>query len=403
MKPCILYIVPATYEALITKGVDHMIFERDEGGFFGKVITVHPFCPKTQTITLNKCHQVIEVGFDLVPGAMHWRFLLYLQSPIHFFRVLWKIIRLIKKNRIDLIRANDPFWMGLFSYIASRTCNIPFCVSIHADYEKRMELDKKISMPTLFGSYKLGKRLERFIFSKASRVLPIRETLKSKAAANGASPDKIRVIPHGIDLSIYDHPPTNNIFQRFEINPGIKIISFVGRLAQENYIDDVLETARRLGQKRKDFIIVMAGGGKEEKRIKTELVANPLLNDYILLVGFQPREVCIDLRRASKASLCLMAGFSLIEACAAGHPVVSYDIEWHSELVKNKETGFLVKEREIDGVVEALDWILAHPEESDLMGQKARTLTFKRHELKKTSAIKVKWYSELLRKGNDGN
>jgi glycosyltransferase involved in cell wall biosynthesis len=403
MKPCILYIVPATYEALITKGVDHMIFERDEGGFFGKVITVHPFCPKTQAISLNKCHEVIEVGFDLIPGTMHWRFLLHLQAPIHFFRVLLKIIRLIKKNRIDLIRANDPFWMGLFGYIASKICNIPFCVSIHADYEKRMKLDKNISMLTLFGSYKLGKKLERFIFSKALRVLPIRETLKSKAIANGVNPDKIRVIPHGIDFSIFEHHPTHKIFQRFEINPDINIISFVGRLDQENYIVDVLETARRLRQKRKDFIIVVAGGGKEEKRIKIELAKNPLLNDHILLVGFQPREVCIDLRRASKASLCLMAGFSLIEASAASRPVVSYDVEWHSELVKNKETGFLIKEHDIDGVVEALDWILAHPVESDLMGQKAKSLAFEHHNLQKTSAIKVKWYSELLRLGNDEN
>jgi len=39
-----------------------------------------------------------------------------------------------------------------------------------------------------------------------------------------------------------------------------------------------------------------------------------------------------------------MGGFSLIEAYAAGRPVVSYDVEWHSELVKNNETGFLIPE-----------------------------------------------------------
>jgi len=399
VKPSILYIVPATYEALKTKGVDHMLYEREEDGFFGKVITVHPFCPKTQTIILNRCHEIVEVGFDLIPGLGHYRFILYLQSPIHFFRVLWKIVQLVKKEKIDMIRANDPYWMGLFAYIASRVCKIPFCVSIHADYDKLMELDKNISIVTIFGSYELSKRLERFIYSKASLILPIRETLKEKAVKKGAKPDKVKVIPHGIDLSPFDCPPTHNIYQHLKINPDIKIISFVGRLAQENYIDDILETVRRLGKKRKDFLMVLAGGGKEENKIRTEVAANPLLQRHLLLTGFQSREVCLDLRRVSKASLCLIAGFSLIEACASASPVVSYDVEWHSELVKNNETGFLVKEHDIEGVVDSLNWILDHPDESKAMGQNAKVLAFKRHDLKNSSAIKVSYYSEILSKG----
>tara|TARA_Y100001960_G_C13895202_1_gene458071 strand:+ start:276 stop:425 length:150 start_codon:yes stop_codon:yes gene_type:complete len=41
MKPSILFIVPATYEALKNKGVENLILERDENGFFEKVITLH--------------------------------------------------------------------------------------------------------------------------------------------------------------------------------------------------------------------------------------------------------------------------------------------------------------------------------------------------------------------------
>jgi len=223
--------------------------------------------------------------------------------------------------------------------------------------------------------------LERFIFTKATLVLPIRETLGAKAVAKGANPERVRVTPHGIDLSPFDNPPAHNIFRRFEINPDIKIISFVGRLTQENYIDDILETTKMLGNKRKDFLLIMAGGGAEENKIKTELSKDSLLKDHLLLVGFQSRDVCLDLRRASKVSLCLMAGFSLIEACAAGRPVVSYDVEWHSELVKDRETGFLVKEHDIDGTVKALDWLLDHPIESDEMGRKAKTLAFERHDI----------------------
>ncbi len=114
VKPSILFIVPAEYQALKIKGVENMIYERDEGGFFKKVITLHPFCTKTQTIILNDHHEIYEVGFDLIPGAKKWRVLKYVQFPIHFFRIIWTSVKLAQKNKVDMIRANDPYWIGFW-------------------------------------------------------------------------------------------------------------------------------------------------------------------------------------------------------------------------------------------------------------------------------------------------
>ena len=158
----------------------------------------------------------------------------------------------------------------------------------------------------------------------------------------------------------------------------------------------LVEIAKRLGNLRKDFMFVVVGGGKEEDRIKEEVATDLLLKNCMLLLGFQPRDVCLDLRRASDVSLCLMAGFSLIEACAAERPVVSYDVEWHYELVKNNQTGFLIPEHDVNGAVEALDWLLDHPEESEEMGKKAKALAFEHHDLKSTSKIKIMCYSGIL-------
>tara|TARA_B110000467_G_C18334880_1_gene496644 strand:+ start:1456 stop:2664 length:1209 start_codon:yes stop_codon:yes gene_type:complete len=401
MKPSILFIVPSEYETLKTKGVEKMIFERDEGGFFGKVITVHPFASKTQSITLNDCHEICEIGFDLVSCSERFGFLKRVQYPIHFIRILWNTIWLVKKYQINIIRAMDPFWIGFIAFLCSRICRVPFCVSIHADYDHMKKMGKHVSIAHVFGSYKLAKLLESFIFSKAVRVMPNRKNLGAKAEANGANPKKIRVIPHGIDLAIFDRPQNNNIRELFNLKPNVKIISFVGRFSKENYIDDIISIAKKLGVQREDYILVMVGGGEEQNRVKKEILEEPLLNKSVLITGFQPREVCYDLRRVSDVSLCLMAGFSLIEACAAGSPIVSYDVDWHSELVVDKETGFLLKEHDTDGVVSALDWILDHPTESEAMGRKAKSLAFECHDLAKTSAIKISCYSELLSQGED--
>ena len=143
--------------------------------------------------------------------------------------------------------------MGLFGYICSRICKIPFCVFIHADYDKRMNLDKNISTSSVLGSYKIAKRLERFILSKANRVIPIRQSLAVKAIASAARENKVRVIPHGFDLTHFNHPPLHNIRQLFNIDSSFKIISFVVRISKDNYIDDILEVGRKLSSIRQDF------------------------------------------------------------------------------------------------------------------------------------------------------
>jgi glycosyltransferase involved in cell wall biosynthesis len=393
-RPSILFIVPADYDSLVQKGVEHMVLDRDEGGYFEKVITLHPFCAKTRMIRLNARHEVHEIGFDWLPGT--GKMIKYAQLPVHFVRVIWAAFRLAKANAVDLIRANDPYWTGLFGAIAARLCGLPLCVSIHADYAKRTELDQSISISSVFGSHRLTSLLERLVLSTADMVMPIRDSLATHAAARGARPDRIRVIPHGIDLSAFDARPITDIRARFAIARDVRIVSFVGRFSRDNYIHEVLDVARKLGEKRTDFVLVMAGGGKEDAPVRAHVEQDPLLRARTLIVGFQPRQVCLDLRRASAASLCLMGGFSLIEACAAGTPVISYDVEWHSELVKDRQTGLLLREHDIDGVTDGLAWLLDHPIECAEMGQAAKILAFQRHDLARTSAIKVRWYSELL-------
>ena len=89
----------------------------------------------------------------------------------------------------------------------------------------------------------------------------------------------------------------------------------------------------------------------------------------------------------------------MIEACAAGSPVISYDVEWHYELVKSEETGFLIQEGNIDQAVAAINWLLDHESEAAKMGANARRLAFARHDKMNTSAIKVRCYEEVLALG----
>lgn len=393
-KPRILFLVPSTYEALDQKGVAQMILERDEGGFFERVVTVHPFAPRDEVIDLGPAHVVHELGRPA--WVRRNRVLRLVSAPFYVVRAGAKTWGLVRREGIDLIRATDAYWMGFLAWAVARLARVPFCVSIHADYDKRFALDGPRGAPTIFGSRALAKALERFVLSRADLVLPIRESLGDLAVKDGARADRICVIPHGIDLTPFETPPVLDIRARLDVAADAKIVSFAGRLSNENYVDDILALAGRIGAERRDAVLVLAGGGHEERRLRARVENDATLSAVVRFAGHLTRDEVAALRLASSVNLCLMGGFSLIEACASGRPVIAYDIEWHRELIHDGQSGVLLKEGDVDGLVRAVARLLDDPDRGARLGANARTLAFERHSLAHARATKQNCYRKLF-------
>ncbi len=386
----ILFIVPSDYASLVEKGVASMIFERDEGGFFEKVFNVHPYASRTQMLRLNETYRLIEFGPDYPFSILNFKFVKFINYLLKPLPIIKALVQLIKREHVDVIRATDPFLCGFFAWAASKLTGVPFCISIHADYEKRYKLTgKKKGTPLLYGT------LERFVLPRAALVMPIREHLKGAILERGVSPVRIRVIPHGISLDDFSHPDIEDIRKNHGIPPTKKLMSFIGRFSKENYVYDVIELAKRLFKIRNDFVVLLVGDGPERRGLEKR-VRECDLSSVVIFTGFLPKEKVISVRRQSLLALCLMGGFSLIEACLAGCPVISYDVEWHYELVKNGETGFLVKESDLEALTRAALYLLDHPKEARQMGASARELATARHDISYTSGVKMSCYRELL-------
>lgn len=393
--PRILFLVPSDYGQLVRKGVSHQILERDERGFFDRVVTVHPSAERSQILDLNTRHRLYEFHEHLLPGVSRLKPVRYLHHISHILFLIPRLLLIIYKEKIDLIRATDASFTGFLAWLVARLSGRPFCISIHADYEKRFKLDGSRGAPSLFGSRSLAQRFERFILRRADLILPIRESLAAPLKAEGISASQICVIPHGIDLKQFDATECIKLRKVLGLPEGKAILSFAGRLSRENYVFDLIALANRLKQKRSDFILVIAGDGPEHQALESAIQEHGL-KETVYLVGAQAQDTIYALRRESAISLCLMGGFSLIEACAAARPVISYDVEWHSELVKTGETGALVREGALEDLVEQTLFLLDHPSQASAMGARARALVEEKHDLRKTSEQKRACYGELM-------
>ncbi len=389
-----LFIVPTDYAALKDKGVLHMLDARDEGGGLNRVITVHPFTSHEQTLNLHPHHFLYEFK---QPVGSSFRSFAWFRFAQFIFGSARRIRYLAKHHACNFVRAQDPYFSGLLGWLATRFLpRIPFCISLHADYDKRYALDGARGAPEVLGSRKLAKCMENFLLRQADMVLPIRESIAAKVESIGVPRERIAVIPHGIDMSRY-----RNACQRGDLPSHIaayqnqNLLVFAGRLSRENYVFDLLTCAEALAQRRQDFLLTIAGDGPERNALQGILDRNPSLTERVRLLGFLSNEIVATLRLRSMIGIVPMGGFSLIEACAAGHPVLAYDVEWHSELVRDGETGFLVPEGDVEKLVECADYLLANPDIAKAMGKQAQTLAFSRHDIPETRRCRLEIYRNL--------
>jgi glycosyltransferase involved in cell wall biosynthesis len=304
--------------------------------------------------------------------------------------LLFEFLFLVKRKNIKVIRAFDPYQKGLMGWAISKLAGIPFCISIHADYDKCYRLDgRKGGTPFLF------KIIEKFVLPRTQMVMPISEYLGRLVKNRGVAPEKIRILLHGINMEKFLNPPNIDLNSEFLIPKDKNILCMVGRLSRQKYVYDAFEVARRLAQRRDDFILVFVGDGQEKKGLES-LVEKERLSKNVKIVGFQSNERVAAILSQSYLALCLLAGFSLIEACVAGLPAICYDIEWHTELIKNGENGFIVKEGNLDALTKKVAYLLDHPEEAKKMGARASEIAIAKHNALWTSQVKENCYKELL-------
>lgn len=391
-----IFVVPADLTSLREKGVDAMILDRDEDGFFELVITVHPFADQERVVELSPHHTVVELR-----SPRHHRLG---RSPVgfaavtlfHTLRVAWVLRRLIRRHDADIVRATDPTitgslaWLG---WVLSRRGR--FCVSVHTDYAKIGALDLERGAPRVFGSRSIARRIGNFILRRAELVMPISEHLARRLAARSAvDPDRIAVVHHGLDLSFLDRPPVD-VRTQLNLDPERPIVAFGARLSKENYVDDVVLLAERLS-KRVATQVVIAGDGPEGDRIRRWVEGDPELRKTVVLLGFQPRELVIDLYRHAAVNICTMSGFALLEAGASGAPVVAYDVDWHRELIEHRRTGLLVTEGDVEALAEAVELLITDRDVAERLGAAAQAAVREHFSLPASQRRRVSVYGRFL-------
>lgn len=202
--------------------------------------------------------------------------------------------------------------------------------------------------------------LNRLFTPKNHAVLTVCTYGREVLERNGVARDKIRVVFNGVDASAAPKRD-RTILSEFGIREEEKVITMLTRFSEEKGVPFLLRSIAKLKEKTTvPFRLLLVGTGPDFDRDK-ELVSQLGLEDHVVLTGFRT-----DTARLLAASdICLNSSsseamsFAILEALAAGLPLVLTDVGGNPELVNTGNVcGLLVPYGDEDGYAAAIKTLL---------------------------------------------
>ena len=185
---------------------------------------------------------------------------------------------------------------------------------------------------------------------------------------------KVHRIYNGVDLSRF-HPA--------DFGSGIPAIISIGRLIEKKGFADLITACRLLKERGREFRCEIIGEGPLESALRSQ-IARDGLESCVKLIGPQTQsEIALRLAHATIFVLpCTReegGGMDnlptvIMEAMAAGLPVISTPLAGVPEMVENDVNGILVPEHDPQAICAAIEHLIANPEQARRFGDRGREI-----------------------------
>ncbi len=267
---------------------------------------------------------------------------------------LWKLARALEKlPTARLYHTACTGYAGLVAALAATRHKAPLILTEHGIYlrERIADIcrsqwipDQMQQMPGLSDPLGSLRRLwigffdvvGRMCYSRSDVILSLFEKNARAQEYFGADPQRIRIIPNGICTEDF-LPLMQRRMERRKAQPGSRVVGFLGRVVSIKDVKTLLRAAAKVLETVPDASFLVAGPTDEEPEyfLECKALASQLrIEERVQFLGPQDRDdflPSIDVMMLTSISEGLP--FVLIEAMAAGVPVVSTDVGACAEIL----------------------------------------------------------------------
>ncbi len=316
---------------------------------------------------------------DDQPGVVRLPSLKYLNDPPIYVAVLgtprstWSLSR----KHFDVLHAHSPLTMGFLAYLTASTKNLPLIYTYHTSITDYTHYLKVI------GGTAVIRHAARWFSATSTNlgdqiVVPSPKFHRLLLEQKVTKP--IQVIPNGIDLSNFKAAKNPGSFRnRLGLKSDAPILLSVGRVDPEKHLDFLIDAFARMADHVPETHLVFAGDGSARKKLEEHAAATNV-NDRIHFLGMVNRTDLPDLLHDAtvflSASITETQGIAMLEATAAGLPVVAVEDDAFEGMFENGENGYQCA-LDVDAFAKILSDLLKDESKLERFGRKSVELSRK--------------------------
>lgn len=287
--------------------------------------------------------------------------------------------------KYDIIYAH--YWLsGLAAHSLRRVWDIPIMQMFHTLAEMKNRVAQTPAEREPDQRVNCESEVMRFV----DRLIAATPLEKNQMTwLYGATPNKIAIVPPGVDLDRFKPLDQGRARQYLDVSPDHQMILFVGRIQPLKGIDTLIKALAILKMREpaiaKNVCVAIIGGDpnpdSELERAEFErlnsLRAELGLDDLVTFLGAKDQDTLVYYYSA--AEIVVMPshyesfGMVALEAMACGVPVIASDVGGLSFSIEDGFNGYLVPGRNPQALAEKIILILKHRVLRDQLSEQAHS------------------------------
>ncbi|HEX7724209.1 MAG TPA: glycosyltransferase [Candidatus Paceibacterota bacterium] len=256
---------------------------------------------------------------------------------VYFGKVIWHA------RSSDVVFAQDTVSVGLPALFASLVLGKAFVVRVPGDYAWEQSTQRygvtddidTFQTKTYGANVERLRKIQKLVVTHADHVIAPSKYFADLVSKWVRRPERVEAIYNGIDLNEIYHAVR-------DVKPVPHTIVSAGRLVPWKGFDVLIRAMKKLPE----WKLSIAGEGPEREHL-TKLIASEGLNDRVTLLGRLDRKALAKTIAASEifalATRFESFAFMLVEAMAAGTPIITTNVGNLSEIITDDRNGMMVR------------------------------------------------------------
>lgn len=283
-----------------------------------------------------------------------------------------RVLRDPRVQAADVVHAHSPFVMGRLARSAARRLGRPLLFTHHTLYHEYVHyvpwLSPRLTRPAVL-------RYVREFANRCDLVIAPSGVIREMLRTHGVTA-RIEVLPTGtVDPRQTARADLRAARARYGIPADRPLLVTVSRLAPEKSVDVILRAFQQVSEPPGAYLLIVGGG---PSAASLEALARELgIGERVRFTGALPHEGALEVMAGADlfvfASQTETQGLVLVEAMAAGVPVVAVGVAGAAEAVVDGESGLLVSPGP-DPLAAGMRRLLADPTLRARLGRRGREI-----------------------------